>query len=43
VEFDVIERTVQTASRIDATLGKGGVVVFDDWSQPHCPAVALAL
>jgi hypothetical protein len=32
VEFDVIERTVQTASRIDATLGKGGVVVFDDWS-----------
>jgi hypothetical protein len=43
VEFDVIERTVHTTSTIDATLGKGGVVVFGDWSQPHCPAVALTL
>jgi hypothetical protein len=43
VEFDVIERTVQTTSRIDATLGKGGVIVFDHWSQPHCTRIALAL
>jgi len=27
----------------NATLGKGGVVVFDDWSQAHCTGIGLAL
>ena len=26
-----------------ALVGDGGIVIFDDWSQPHCPGVAMAL
>lgn len=38
--YEVVREDILTARRI---LGKGGVVVFDDWSQPHCPGVALAV
>lgn len=38
--YEVVREDILTTRRL---LGKGGVVVFDDWSQPHCPGVALAL
>lgn len=38
--YEVVREDILTARRL---LGKGGVVVLDDWSQPHCPGVALAL
>jgi len=38
--YEVVREDILTARRL---LGKGGVVVFDDWSQPHCPGVALAV
>ena len=38
--YEVVREDILTARRL---LAKGGVVVLDDWSQPHCPGVALAL
>lgn len=38
--YEVVREDILTARRL---LGRGGVVVLDDWSQPHCPGVALAI
>ncbi len=38
--YEVVREDIITARHL---LGGGGVAVFDDWSQPHCPGVALAL
>ena len=39
-EYEVVREDILTAR---ALLGDGGIVIFDDWSQPHCPGVAMAL
>jgi len=39
-EYEIVREDILTAR---ALLGEGGIVIFDDWSQPHCPGVALAL
>jgi hypothetical protein len=39
-EYQVVREDILTAR---ALLGDGGIVIFDDWSQPHCPGVAMAL
>ena len=39
-EYDVVKEDILTAQTL---LGPGGIVIFDDWSQPHCPGVAMAL
>ena len=37
--YDVVREDIATARTL---LGPGGVVVIDDWPQPHTPGVALA-
>jgi hypothetical protein len=39
-EYEVVREDILTAR---ALLGDGGIVIFDDWSQAHCPGVAMAL
>ena len=39
-EYEIVREDILTAR---ALLGPGGIVIFDDWSQPHCPGVAFAL
>jgi hypothetical protein len=39
-EYEVVREDIVTAR---ALLGDGGIVIFDDWSQRHCPGVAMAL
>jgi hypothetical protein len=39
-EYEVVKEDMLTTQ---ALLGPGGIVIFDDWSQPHCPGVAMAL
>jgi hypothetical protein len=39
-EYEVVREDILTARTL---LGDGGIVIFDDWSQPHCPGVAMAL
>ena len=39
-EYEVVREDILTAR---ALVGDGGIVIFDDWSQPHCPGVAMAL
>lgn len=39
-EYEIVREDILTAR---ALLTEGGIVVFDDWSQPHCPGVAMAL
>jgi SAM-dependent methyltransferase len=38
--LDVVRRDIETARRL---LGKGGVVVFDDWANSQEPGIALAI
>jgi len=38
--YEVVREDVQTARSL---LGRCGVVVFDDWAQPHTPGVGLAV
>jgi hypothetical protein len=39
-EYEIVREDILTAR---ALLTEGGIVIFDDWSQPHCPGVAMAV
>ena len=39
-EYDVVREDIRLARRM---LAPGGIVIFDDWSQPHCPGVGMAV
>lgn len=39
-EYDVVREDIRLARRM---LAPGGIVIFDDWCQPHCPGVGMAV
>jgi SAM-dependent methyltransferase len=39
-QYDVVREDIRLARKM---LAPGGVVIFDDWCQPHCPGVGLAV
>ena len=39
-EYDVVCEDIRLARKM---LAPGGVVIFDDWCQPHCPGVGMAI
>lgn len=39
-QYDVVREDIRLARKM---LAPGGVVIFDDWCQPHCPGVGLAI
>ena len=39
-QYDVVREDIRLARKM---LAPGGVVIFDDWCQPHCPGVSMAV